>query len=125
MTCEDAGELLPELAAGELSVESPVREHVAGCAACTHELAEFRALHRGLAGLGAVVVAPPVGFLGRVLAEIPSRHWRFVLARAVGDARVHHAAFSFGGAVIGATAVALISWRALRRRALGPIQAVE
>jgi hypothetical protein len=119
MRCEEVRPLLAELAEGALHPAGDVEGHLASCAACSAELGRFRAVVVELAALREVVVEPPEGFLGRVLAEIPERQWRAHLVRAVSDPRLQTAAFSVGGVVLGATAIGLLWWRAAHR-ALAP-----
>jgi hypothetical protein len=119
MRCEEVRPLLPELAEGALRPAGEVERHIASCALCSGELERFRTVVVELAALRAVVIEPPEGFLGRVLAGIPERQWRANLVRAVSDPRLQNAAFSIGGAVVGAAAIGLLWWR-VAHRALAP-----
>jgi len=67
---------MPELSEGELHEAGDVEAHLAGCAACRLELARYRTVVMELTALRDVLVEPPAGFLGRVLAEVPDRQWR-------------------------------------------------
>jgi hypothetical protein len=72
-----------------------------------------------LQGLCEQDVDPPTELLERLLAEIPESARPGVLRRMAADDRVQHVAFSLGGAVVGATAIGLLWWRARR----GPVTA--
>jgi hypothetical protein len=115
MKCEEVRPLLPELAEGGLREAGAAEEHLAACAACSAELQRYRMVIMELGGLREVLFEPSEGFLGRVIAQIPESQWRALFHRVASDERVHVAAFSLGGAVVGATAIALLWWRAGRR----------
>jgi hypothetical protein len=119
MRCEDVRSRLPELAEGALREAGAVEEHLVGCAACSAELRRYRALILELAALREVLLEPPEGLLGRLLAEVPEDHHRRFLERVAGDERLHRAAFSLGGVVVGATAIGLLWWRTNRRGPTG------
>jgi len=68
-----------------------------------------------LAGLRDQLIEPPAAWLERLLADVPEAARRRILARVAADERVQHAALSVGGAVVGATAIGLLWWRAARR----------
>lgn len=121
MKCEQVRPLLPELAEGNLREAGEVERHIASCAKCSAELDRYRTVILELAALRQVLSEPSPGFLERVLSEIPERNWRALVHRAASDERVHYAAFSLGGAVVGATAIALL-WRRAGRRALATAQ---
>lgn len=118
MRCEEVRPLLPELAEGIPREAGAVEVHLATCAACSADLARYRSIVLELAALREVLAEPPEGFLGRVMAQIPDRHWRALMQRVATDERLHYAVFSLGGAVVGATAIGLLWWRT--RKALGP-----
>lgn len=115
MRCEDVRPVLAELAEGGLREAGDIERHLAGCPTCSADLARYRAVVLGLNALRGVLTDPPEGFLGRVLAEIPESQWRAYLHRVVADDRLQHAVLSLGGAVVGATAIGLLWWRAARR----------
>ena len=115
MRCGEIRQLMPELSEGELHEAGDVEAHLAGCAACSLELARYRTVVMELTALRDVLVEPPAGFLGRVLADVPDRQWRALIHRVASDDRLQHAVFSLGGAAVGATAIALLWWRAARR----------
>lgn len=115
MTCEEVRALLPELAESGLGEAGAAEEHLAACAVCSAELERYRMVIMELEGLRDILFEPSEGFLGRVIAQIPESQWRALFHRVASDERVHVAAFSLGGAVVGATAIALLWWRAARR----------
>jgi anti-sigma factor RsiW len=92
--------------------------HLATCSECAGELAQYREVMHAVASLRDEVEPVPSGFATRVIAGVlePERWWVDRAVRVVRDRRVHVAAASFGGAILGAGAVALILWRAARRR---------
>jgi anti-sigma factor RsiW len=94
--------------------------HLATCSDCARELARYREVMAAVGSLGDVLEDPPPGFPERVIAHVlePERPWRDVVRRAVTDRRIHVAAASVGGAVLGAGAIALLWWRS-RRGVLG------
>jgi hypothetical protein len=91
--------------------------HLATCAECSGELARYREVLSATASLRDQEVEPPAGFVARVVAtaERPGRRWRSDIRRYAHDRRVHVAAASIGGAVVGAGAIALLWWRLARR----------
>jgi hypothetical protein len=117
--CEEVRPLLPELAEGGLRTAGPVEVHLSRCAVCSADLAALRAVVLELQGLRDVVAEPPAGLLDRLIEAIPEQRGRR-LSRVVTGERVQHAALSLGGAVVGATAVGLLWWRAARRDPLAP-----
>src|SRR6266542_666541 len=117
MKCEEVRPLLPELGEGIPREAGAVEVHLATCAACSAELARYRSIILELAALREVLSEPSEGFLGRVLAQMPEPSWRALAQRLAADERLHYAVFSLGGAVVGATAIGLLWWRA--RKTLG------
>jgi hypothetical protein len=115
MTCEEVRALLPELAEGGPREVGAAEQHLAACAVCSAELERYRMVIMELEGLRDILIDPSEGFLGRVITQIPERQWRAMVHRVASDERVHFAAFSLGGVVVGATAIALLWWRAARR----------
>jgi hypothetical protein len=91
--------------------------HLATCAECAGELARYREVLSATGSLRDREVEPPAGFVARVVstAERPGLRWRADLRRYAHDRRVHVAAASIGGAVVGAGAIALLWWRLARR----------
>ena len=118
MRCEEVRPLLSELAEGGLREAGDVEVHLSRCRECSAELVSYRSLLNELSALTEEVVEPTEGFLGRVLAQIPDgtdQSVRSLVQKVASDERLHYAAFSIGGAVVGATAIGLLWWRAARR----------
>jgi hypothetical protein len=122
MKCEQVRPLLPELAEG-ISAEPDVERHLATCSSCSKELEGYRSIIAEMNALREVVTEPPPGFLGRVLAEVPDAR-RSVLKRVASDERFQYAAFSLGGALVGAAAIGLL-WRRSARRSVAAGRAAE
>ncbi len=114
MRCEQVRPLMPELAEGVLP-DAEVERHLARCASCSAQLEGYRGLVAEMGALREVVIEPPPGFLGRVLAEVPDAVRPSVLKRVASDERFQYAAFSLGGALVGAAAMGLL-WRRSARR---------
>jgi len=91
--------------------------HLATCPDCAGELARYRELMAAVASLRDEVEEPPPGFPERVVAHVlgAERRWVGRVRRLANDRRVHVAAASVGGAVVGAGAIGLLWWRAARR----------
>ena len=115
MRCEEVRPVLPELAERGPRPVGPVEVHLSSCPHCSAELLRYRELLLELAELRDDLEEVPPGLLDRLLAQLPEAERRRILARVAGDERVQHAALSFGGAVVGASAVGLLWWRAARR----------
>ncbi len=115
MRCEDVRPLLAEVAEGGPRPVGPVEVHLSICPDCSAELQRYRAIVLELAGLRDQLIEPPAAWLERLLADVPEAARRRILARVAADERVQHAALSVGGAVVGATAIGLLWWRAARR----------
>lgn len=119
MRCEEVRSLLPEFAEDRPRLAGDVEVHLAGCAACRAELGGYRSLVAALGELREDLLEPSPGFLERVLGDVPPFR-PGIVRRVTGDERVHHAMFSLGGAVVGATmgatAVALLRRRPWRQR---------
>ncbi|MDQ3990721.1 MAG: hypothetical protein M3245_00200 [Actinomycetota bacterium] len=120
IACEEMRWLLPEYAGEGLREAGEAEVHLASCSGCARELAEYRELIGAVASMRDVLQETPDGFTHRVLAELvfPERRWREEVRRLAQDRRAHVAAASLGGALVGATAIALIWWR-VGRRVLG------
>lgn len=114
MRCEDVRPLLPDVVDAGPEASRDVADHLTGCPGCSAELGRYRMVVLELRGLGDVLVEPPPGSLERLLAGIPEAARPSVVRRVAGDERFQHAALSLGGAVVGATAVGLLWWRARR-----------
>jgi anti-sigma factor RsiW len=115
MRCEDVRPLLAEMAEGGPRAVGPVEVHLSSCPDCSAELRRYRAIVLELAALREQLIEPPPALLERLLADVPDAARRRILARVAADERVQHAALSVGGAVVGATAIGLLWWRAARR----------
>lgn len=115
LTHEEVLPLLPELAEGELHAAGEVEVHLASCPSCSAELQAYRTLILALGDLREDADDPGPEFLDRLIEQVPAMRRRALLGRVTADERVHYAAFSLGGAVVGATAVALL-WRRARHR---------
>jgi hypothetical protein len=120
MRCEEVRPLLPELAEGIPREAGPIEVHLATCAGCSAELVRYRSIILELTALREVLSEPSEGFLGRVMAQIPDSHLRALVQRVAADERLHYAVFSLGGAVVGATAIGLLWWRARKALGVGP-----
>jgi hypothetical protein len=114
MICEEVRPVLPELAGGGLREAGAAEVHLATCRACAEELAGHRMVVTELRGLRDVAVEPPEGLVDRLLAELPPPTRPGIITRIAANDRVHQAAISLGGAVVGATAVGLLWWRVRR-----------
>ncbi len=121
MICEEVRPVLPELAGGGLREAGAAEVHLVTCRACAEELAGYRTVVTELRGLRDDAVEPPEGLMDRLLAEVPTPIRRGIITRVAANDRVHRAAISLGGAMVGATAVGLLWWRA--HRSPGPSSA--
>jgi anti-sigma factor RsiW len=92
--------------------------HLATCPACAGELAQYREVMHAVGSLRHELEEVPPGLAERVMSSIvePERRWLDRAVRVARDRRVHVAAASFGGAILGAGAIALIVWRRAARR---------
>src|SRR5438093_9901575 len=115
MRCEEVRPLLPDLAEGTPRAVGPLQVHLSSCPACSEDLRRYRAVLLELASMRDVMEEPPEGYLERLLAGLPEMHRRRLLARVAADERVQYAALSLGGAVVGASAIGILWWRATRR----------
>ena len=117
MRCEEVRPILPELAEGGAPPAGRIQDHIAGCLACATELGQLRDVVLRMEAMRFRFEEPPAGFLGRVLttvAEAPAFSPSLV-RRVAGSERFQYAAFSLGGAVVGAGAIGLLWWRRSRR----------
>ena len=81
MECAEARDHFP--AFDQETFSDKVLGHLEACAGCRAELAEYRALHAGLASLAAVDIRPPEWLLGAVTDRVAeSARRRAALARA-------------------------------------------
>lgn len=134
LRCEDVREVLPEYAEPGPRPAGAVEVHLAGCAACSAELASYRDLLSSLAEYREIEVAVPEGFLeaslrtartaslrGRIpgRAEVKAASLRAVDAVRRHGTGVRYAAATVGGAAAGATAIAIVWWSIGRRAMSG------
>ena len=127
LRCEDVRELLPERAEDMPRQAGEVDEHLQGCAACSAELATYRALMDSLAAFAEIEEEPSEDFLEETLRAIRIAAWRRRLpsgidlrdgaGRVVAFARERRslALASLGGLAVGVTAIGLVWWRAAHR----------
>jgi anti-sigma factor RsiW len=96
--------------------------HLATCSECAGELARYREVISAVGSLRNEVIEPSPGFVARVVAtaERPGLRWRADLRRYAHDRRIHVAAASLGGVVVGAGTIALLWWRLAHRAVSEP-----
>jgi anti-sigma factor RsiW len=101
-------------------MDEAIEVHLATCPECAGELARYREVISAVAALGDSLEAAPADLPDRVLTHVLDAEPRWIgRARVViHDRRVHVAAASLGGALLGAGAIALLWWRAARRPAV-------
>ncbi len=94
--------------------------HLATCPECAGELAQYREVMHAVGSLRHELEVAPDGLTERVMNAIvePERRWVDRAIRVARDRRVHVVAASFGGAILGAGAIALIVWRRAGRRSV-------
>jgi anti-sigma factor RsiW len=98
-------------------MDEAIEVHLATCPACAGELARYREVISAMESLGDSMETAPPDLPDRVLAHVKEAEtwWRGRARRVMFDRRVHVAAASLGGALVGAGAMALLWWRAARR----------
>jgi anti-sigma factor RsiW len=96
--------------------------HLATCQECAGELARYREVVTAVGSLRDRVEEPAPGFPERTVAHVlgSERPWVGRARWLAHDRRVHVAAASVGGVVVGAGVLGLLWWRAARR---GPVRA--
>jgi predicted anti-sigma-YlaC factor YlaD len=109
LSCEQARDLLPEYAERRVHAAGDLEIHLASCAACRAELKAYRSLLAALAELRDAGPAPPAGFEGRVLADVPDLSLRRRVRETLSERRRWIAIASIGGAAIGVTALGAIA----------------
>jgi anti-sigma factor RsiW len=94
--------------------------HLATCPECAGELARYREVISAVGALGDTLDPAPIDLPDRVIAHVLAAEpqWRGRARRVVHDRRVHVAAASLGGALVGAGAIAILWWRTARRPAV-------
>lgn len=92
--------------------------HLATCPDCAGELAQYRGLLHAMGSLSYHLEDTPPGFTAGVLALVAAAEqgWGERVLRVAHDPRMHVAAASFGGLLLGAAAIGVIWWRTARRR---------
>jgi anti-sigma factor RsiW len=113
MRCEDVRERLPAYSGGDLREAGELEVHLATCEGCAGELARYRELGYALRSLAGRIEEPAAALRTRLVAAIPEKRVGDDLRRI---AREHPQAVSVGSAALGAAAIALLWWRAARRR---------
>jgi anti-sigma factor RsiW len=100
--------------------------HLATCPECARELARYREVMSAVGSLRDELEQPPVGFSDRVVTHVLGTDPRWVrrVRRLAYDRRMHVAAASLGGALVGAGAIGLLWWRNARRDVVGSRVAV-
>lgn len=96
--------------------------HLATCQECAGELARYREVVAAVGSLRDAVEEPAPGFSDRALAHVmgSERPWVGRVRWLAHDRRIHVAAASMGGAIVGAGVLGLLWWRAARRGLLRP-----
>ena len=91
--------------------------HLATCRDCADELARYREVVSAVEALGHTLEPAPVDLPDRVLAHVLEAEPRWIgrARRVIHDRRVHVAAASLGGALLGAGAMVIL-WRRTARR---------
>lgn len=91
--------------------------HLATCPECAGELARYREVVSAVGSLRHAVEEPPAGFPERTVAHVlgSERRWVGRVRWLAHDRRVHVAAASVGGAIVGAGVLGLLWWRTARR----------
>jgi anti-sigma factor RsiW len=91
--------------------------HLATCPECATELARYREVIAAVGALGETLEPAPADLPDRVVSHVlaAERRWVGRARRVARDRRVHVAAASLGGALVGAGAIALLWRRAARR----------
>jgi anti-sigma factor RsiW len=94
-----------------------VEVHLATCPRCAAEAAQYREVRHAVATLRDELEQAPPGLVASVVGRVDAAEGRWIQRawRVAHDRRVHVAAASLGGAVLGAGAIALIVWRTARR----------
>jgi anti-sigma factor RsiW len=101
-------------------MDEAMEVHLATCSECAGELARYREVISAVGSLGRSLENPPADLPDRVLAHVLEAEPRWIgrARRVIHDRRVHVAAASLGGALVGAGAIVLLRRRAARRPAV-------
>jgi anti-sigma factor RsiW len=91
--------------------------HLATCPECAGELARYREVVTAVGSLRDVLEEPPRDLAERAAAHVlgSERRWVGRARWLAHDRRIHVAAASVGGAIVGAGVLGLLWWRAARR----------
>ena len=94
-----------------------IEVHLATCPDCAGELAQYRGIFAAMASLRHDLEETPPGFAAGILAFVAAEQsgWAERAFRLAHDPKLHVAAASVGGVLVGAVAIGLILWRASRR----------
>ncbi len=103
-----------------------IEVHLATCPTCAGELARYREVVAAVGSLHDRLEVPPPGLPERAVAHVlgSERRWRGRVRWLAQDRRIHVAAASVGGAMVGAGVLGLLWWRAARRGLARPRVAV-
>lgn len=109
-----------------MAKKGDVEVHLATCHECARELAQYREVVAAVGSLGASLEEPAPDFPQRAVAHVlgTERRWVGRVRRLAHDRRVHVAAASVGGAIVGAGVLGLLWWRVARRGLVRPRVAV-
>jgi len=118
--CDDLSGLMPGVAAGEVVLPAPARQHVEHCLRCQAELVQHRRVLRAMRALRHEVLEPTPGALAELLSSLEYGGER----RAVRSILHRHRAAYLGGlaaaTAAGAAGVALVATRSRRSRTPTP-----
>ena len=100
-----------------MSETQDLEVHLATCSDCAGELAQYRGLLGAVGNLKHHLEDTPPGFAAGVLAFVAATEQGLSerVMRVAQDPRVHVAAASVGGLLLGAAAIGVIWWRTARR----------
>ena len=70
MRCEQLADRLAEVAAGQVLLDGPARDHVGSCLQCQAEMVQYRRMLRALRALRTEVLEPSPGQVTGVLAAL-------------------------------------------------------
>lgn len=117
MRCEDVRQLLPEFTGEGEPYPPEVEVHLATCRGCASEESRYRGVVTVLASMRHDYEPLPPRFAEDVLLQLerPRLVLRGRVRRLSHDRRARYAAASLGGAVVGATAIAILLRRGERR----------
>lgn len=98
-------------------MDEALEVHLATCPECAGELARYRKVISAVGALGESLEPTPEDLASRVVAHVLEAEPRWIgrARRVIHDRRVHVAAASLGGVLVGAGAIALLWRRAARR----------